>query len=79
MLCYFILFYANGRTDLKTESLPKVIWGEGRVAAGFPGRGRCTTAPWRAFMNMQADRQRLQRLSSHHGQQHFLLRAFEFW
>ena len=20
MLCYFILFYANGRTDLKTES-----------------------------------------------------------
>ena len=52
-------------------SLPKVIWIQGRVAAGCPGRGRCSTAPWRAFTNTQAARRRKQRLSAHHGQHHF--------
>ena len=50
---YFLLFVLmyNIIIIIRT-SLSKVIWVQGRVAAGCPGRGRCSTAPWCALMNI---------------------------
>jgi len=65
---------------MEWHSLPKVIWVQGRVAAGCPGRGRCSTAPWRAFMNCKltvsgGSGSGCQRTTG----SNILLRASEFW
>ena len=49
-------------------SVPKVIW---ERAASRRAVANTSSGPWPSFMNVQAACRRRQRLSAHHGQQHF--------